>query len=401
MDRYIVRLKRGSKKDLILKYGGHIVDTLSGMDGLYIVDMSPMVAECLNDDMDVVYVELDGEVSIEALDEGTPLEYAQSESYFVRKMRLKDYWARGIYGDGVKVAVIDTGVFQHRDLVIYDGYNGYDVYVSHTDAPYPHGTYVSGVLAAQHNDLGGFIGVAPKVELYALKTDDNSGSGTMWNSAVIRCLEWCVTNNIDIVNCSFSTQSNGVIEAARNAARQGLILICATGNSGNSTIGQPAAIPECVAVGNAGYDGKRYNTSNYGEGINLVAYGHGIMTTSNSFEGYSRQTGTSIASPVISGIFALYKQIFPSLSHDELKQKVYENSSNADGVGYNLSTGYGIPNPPSELYELPIVVDFPKRIKVVTGTNKDLVAPKGPVKCYVDGEFKSVNFHVFKDDRFN
>ena len=139
--------------------------------------------------------------------------------------------AAGIWGDGVKVAVIDTGIdYIHDDpdnipyvvdpefLHNYKG--GYD-FVNNDADPMDdngHGTHVAGILAAEKN---GYLvaGVAPHVDLYALKILDAAGNGD--ESNLILALQWAVDHDIDVVNMSLGTHTNVAGDADRRRERGG------------------------------------------------------------------------------------------------------------------------------------------------------------------------------------
>jgi subtilisin len=144
-------------------------------------------------------------------------------------------------GQGVKVAILDTGIdYGHPDL--NDNYaGGYD-FVNGDTVPfddYGHGTAVAGVVAAEDNGSG-VVGVAPRAQLYVLKVLDYKGEGKL--SDIIAALDWSVQEGMDVVNMSlgFSNYSPSVAAAVAKAYQAGVVLVAAAGNSNPCRDGSPA-----------------------------------------------------------------------------------------------------------------------------------------------------------------
>jgi subtilisin family serine protease len=135
-------------------------------------------------------------------------------------------------GEGVKVAVLDSGInLSHPDLRdnIYGGYNAIDPRKAPEDT-FGHGTHVAGIFAGINNEIG-VIGTAPKANLYAVKVIDvNSG----YISDVIEGLQWCIDNGMQVVNMSIGLPEDidALHEAITAAYEQGIVLVAAAGNYG-------------------------------------------------------------------------------------------------------------------------------------------------------------------------
>lgn len=212
-------------------------------------------------------------------------------------------------GAGVKVAVIDSGIWAaaggavHPDLAgAYRG--GYDFV---NDDPYPwddfgHGTHVAGILAAADNTYG-VVGVAPGVSLYALKVLDADGYG--YYSDFIAALDWCIEQGVRIVNYSAGGREPwGPVEAACERARAaGITIVAAAGNDGGPLL-YPAGYQSVIAVGSIGKTDQRSYFSNIGGELDLVAPGESIRSTFSG-GGYAFMTGTSMATPHVAGAAAL------------------------------------------------------------------------------------------------
>jgi len=215
---------------------------------------------------------------------------------------------RPILGRAVRVAVVDTGVdYYHSDLAIsYRG--GYD-FVNNDNDPMDdhwHGTHVAGTIAAAKNGYGA-VGVAPEVDLFALKVLGANGSGSF--SSVIAALDWAIKNNIHVVNLSLGSSGDPgstVRQAFENANNAGLVIVASAGNSGSGTdtVGFPAKYDSVIAVGSTTSMDARSSFSSTGPAVELVAPGSAIYST-DSGGGYYTASGTSMAAPHVAGVAAL------------------------------------------------------------------------------------------------
>lgn len=168
-------------------------------------------------------------------------------------------------GDGVKVAVIDTGIdYNHPDLDVnyIDGYDLVDLDEDPIETqqeqgiPTLHGTHVSGIIGAD----GEFKGVAPDVDLYAYRALGPGGSGT--SIQVIAAMEQAIDDGVDIINLSLGNSVNGpdfpTSVAVNRAVKLGVAVVIANGNAGpaNWTVGSPATASKALSVGASTYPEK-------------------------------------------------------------------------------------------------------------------------------------------------
>ncbi|MHC4165900.1 MAG: S8 family peptidase [Planctomycetota bacterium] len=254
----------------------------------------------------IAYVEEDA-VYTAAVDSGTFEEL--DNSWGVRHIFADVAHANGNRGMGVKVAVIDTGIdYTHEDLNgNYRG--GYD-FVFNDDDPFDdsfdsHGTYVAGIIAAE-DDGAGIVGVAPEVDLYALKVLDGAGFGTVeW---IIAGIDWAVQNGIDIVNLSIEGPHRQALQdACDEAYNAGVLLVAAGGNSlvdGGAAM-YPAAYDSVIAVTATDSSDVPGLFSPIDEQMELAAPGVGILSTVAGGS-YDSESGTSTAAAHVTGTAALY-----------------------------------------------------------------------------------------------
>lgn len=252
----------------------------------------------------------------------------------------------GVDGDLVKVAIIDSGIALHEDLNIVGGYNFIDNNGDFAD-DYGHGTHVAGTIAALANSKG-VIGVAPDVELYALKVLDSNGSG--YSSDVIAAVEWCVDNGIHVTNNSYgSSRDPGklVRRAFDEAYAAGILHISSAGNSGRpngkaNTVGYPAAYDSVIAVAATDRNDRRASFSSTGGQVELAAPGVDILSTvmSGGYEG--GWNGTSMASPHVAGVAALIKSVDSNLTNVEIREIMTSTAFDLGDTGRDNWFGYGL-----------------------------------------------------------
>lgn len=263
----------------------------------------------------------------------------------------------------IVVAVIDTGIdANHLDLqgkVI-----GWRDWVANRPAPYDdhgHGTHVAGIIAGKGAANPLYKGVAPGAALVGLKVLDSRGSGSLSN--VTAAVDWAVANketyNIKVLSMSLGTQgaSDGtdiVSQAVNRAAEAGIIPVVAAGNSGPSryTIGSPGAAAGAITVGamadpsEMGYQlatfSSRGPTQDNRIKPEIVAPGVTISAPrANSTNGYVNFSGTSMATPFVSGTVALMLDSNPNLTVAGVRQILQQTAQDWGPPGQDIDYGWG------------------------------------------------------------
>lgn len=271
---------------------------------------------------------------------------SQVMDWGVSAVHAPDIWSE-TKGEGVKIAILDTGVdYTHEDLVenIKDGINltGGDArdYMDRQG----HGSHVAGIIAASDNEVG-VVGVAPKAELYIAKTLGDNGEGSI--QAIIEGIAYAIHNKVDIISMSLGTASNPGRElhrAIQYAHSQGITIVAASGNE-STQCGYPAAYPEVIAVGAVGQGLQVANFSNYGKELFVSAPGVDIYSTymNNS---YARLSGTSMATPIVSGVIALYiaycRKHFLPVTPESIMQMIATRSDDLGAEGKDFYYGNGL-----------------------------------------------------------
>jgi subtilisin len=244
-------------------------------------------------------------------------------------------------GDGIKVAIIDTGIdWNHPDLAAnYKG--GYDFANDDADPmdDNGHGTHVAGIVAASDNN-NGVIGVAPKAYLYAVKVLNSSGSGT--EDDIAAGIQWCIDNGIQIISMSLGyryyslpwwPQPLLVKQACDAAYNSGLLVVAAAGNDGSrsvrDTVGYPARYDSVIAVGATDSSDKRPYWSSTGPAVELAAPGVSINSTYWD-DTYATMSGTSMACPMVTGTAALVWRAYPSYTNVQVRERLKNTAKDLD-----------------------------------------------------------------------
>lgn len=267
--------------------------------------------------------------------------YAVSETmdWGVKQVKAPAVWGQAT-GAGIKVAVLDSGIGPHEDLYVTGGVS-FVGGKSYSDGN-GHGTHVSGTIAALHNGLG-LAGIAPGVDLYAVKVLNSGGSGS--TSGVVSGIEWSLNNGMKIINMSLgSTEASQAMEDACNAAYSaGILLVAAAGNSGNvsgtgDSVSYPARYDSVVAVAATDANNKRASFSSTGLAVELAAPGVNINSTYKN--SYASLSGTSMASPHVAGVAALVMAANPTLTNRQVRGIIKNTatmlSAPVEHVGYGL-----------------------------------------------------------------
>jgi subtilisin family serine protease len=227
-------------------------------------------------------------------------------------------------GSGVRVAVVDTGIATHKDLVIHGGENTVpgENPTDFGDNGEGHGTHVAGIIAARGHPPTGIRGLAPAVTLRSYRVFPK-GQGGASNYAIAKAIDRAVSDRCDLINMSLGggPADEAVHSALAHARANGLVILCANGNDSRQPVSFPAADSLAQAVSAMGRKGtfpagvveagdvaspygKEKNNfiaafSNIGPETDLTAPGVGIISTFPG--GYAVMDGTSMACPAATG----------------------------------------------------------------------------------------------------
>lgn len=290
----------------------------------------------------------------------------------------------------VKVAIVDTGLdWYHPDLAqssiwknkgeipandIDDDGNGYvdDVigwnFIDHNHKPWDydgHGTFVTGIIAAGRNNGIGISGINPSAQIMVLKALDSFGNGHA--STIAQAISYAADNKAKIINLSLGGPGLTKIEklAVKHARKSGAIMVVAAGNSAKSVAKfSPAGLHDVITVAATDRKNHRAGFSNWGPQIDIAApgvdvlslrarntdllsyirnvdydVGTGIVGTDRA---YFRASGTSFATPIVSGTLSLLLAENPSLTPEQLTRMILNSAVDIETPGIDNYTGYGV-----------------------------------------------------------
>lgn len=309
---------------------------------------------------------------------GTPTDpYYSPYQWNLKTVGADALWAEELYGEDVKIAVIDSGVTDHGELThcLLPGKNCLvdAADVNDTSDPVGHGTFVSGIIAAQWNDMG-IAGIAPKAKIVPLQTARKSGTGYgAPTSAVLNAIDAAV-NEFDckILNMSLGIKASVIDSDANakalwqekiaNAIDKGAILIAAAGNEGASTKMYPAAHEDVIGVGAVYKNADGIIThapySQVNDSVFVVAPGGCVLknssgqitytdymvSISNSSTSVVGNSGTSFSAPTVAAMAALMVEKHPQMNHKMFERVLMLTSSDMGDTGYDTSYGHGLLN---------------------------------------------------------
>ncbi|MCH2207016.1 MAG: S8 family serine peptidase [Lentisphaerales bacterium] len=242
------------------------------------------------------------------------------------------------WGAGVTVAVIDSGVVEHRSL------NGsiqhFDLIGGASEIESFHGTAVASLIAGESNHIKG---VSPAVNLLDFRALTGEGAGDAFT--VSQAIVMAVDNGARIINLSLGTASDNpaLREAVLYAQNAGALLVAAVGNDGVGKVSYPAAYPGVIGVGAIDAQENYQSFSNRGPEVDVVAPGVEVKAAGLN-EAIVYFTGTSAAAPLVSGTLAYQLSQNPDLGNDELVDILKMNSNDSGPPGGDNFYGEGILN---------------------------------------------------------
>lgn len=256
---------------------------------------------------------------------------------------------RGNLGQRVRVAVVDTGIdLTHPNLRVAGGTNILDPNASYSDDN-GHGTHIAGIIGAQ--GLRGVTGVAPDASLYSVKVMGADGTGQI--SDVIAGLEWALTNKMQVVNLSLGSHaaSRALEQALIRARTDGLVVVAASGNTGNTTgkgntLEVPGRYPSVLTVGAVGPTLTRAVFSSTGKELDLVAPGVNILSTFPG--GYRVGSGTSQSAAFASGVVALVLAANPGANPDDVEGILFRSAQPLTPSSSDWRYGHGLIRVPAD-----------------------------------------------------
>ena len=300
-----------------------------------------------------VGVELDAVATATGIPTGS--DAYRSQQWDFSKIRVADAWQKST-GEGVVVAVIDTGVdAAHPDLAgnVLSGYDAIANTAGVSSDGNGHGTHVAGTIAAVTGNGLGVSGIAPDARILPVKVLGANGSGYMSDTA--EGIVWAADHGANVINMSLGSTSKvtAVSNAVAYARSKGVVVVAAAGNEREkgSPTSYPAADEGVIGVAATDSADKVAYYSNAGGYVDVAAPGSGILSTYPAALGmsYASMSGTSMASPHVAAVAALLKAAKPALSPDQVQAALQGTAVDLGPTGRDNDFGHGRIDPVAAL----------------------------------------------------
>lgn len=335
----IVVFKNHIDAPLIEENGGSIDQEFKGISSIVTTIPQKAVA-VLQKNPEIQAVQVDHNVYVEG----------QVVGWGLKQTQVAPLLSTNLTGKGVKVAVLDTGIdTNHPDLHVTGGTSVLGYTSSYNDDN-GHGTHVAGIIGALNNNSG-VVGVAPGVQLYAVKVLDQTGAGKQ--SDVISGIEWAIENHMNVINLSLSGGEGSLAlqKEMKRAYDKGILIVGAAGNLGDysnnsDSVGYPARYNSVIAVTAVNDIDQHPNFASAGPTVELSAPGVNVESTYNDGK-YATETGTSMAAPFVTGVIALYKQMNPNATPDQIRSILRVRAEDLGVKGRDPLFGYGLVQAPN------------------------------------------------------
>lgn len=298
-------------------------------------------------------------------------------------IRAPQAWASTAGNCSTPVAVVDTGL--RSGLADLEGrvlqHLGYDFADNDPDPEdgHGHGTHVAGTIAAALNNSTSVAGVAPGICLFGVKVLTDDGDGT--SEAVAAGIVHAADAGARVINLSLGCDCDTeqvIEEALRYAALKDVVIVAAAGNDGVDHLHYPASSPWTVAVSAVNPDLTLASFSSYGAGLDLA--GPGVDVVSLFRDGESCMgSGTSMATPHVSGVAALIRSVNPGLDRERVRTLLRQEARDLGAPGYDTRFGAGL-------------VDALDSVNAARGSGGTVCTPTATSLCLNNDRFRIETF---------
>lgn len=310
-------------RGLAAKYRGKVDKVYEAALKGFSVSMNERQARALSEDYAVAYVEEDAEFSVSNVQANVTWGIDRTDQ---RDLPLDGMFDFVETGQGVHAYIIDTGIrtshveFGGRAVMSYNAIKDRN---GDGDC-HGHGTHVAGSLG------GSTFGVAKNVMLHGVRVMNCQGSGT--TSDIVAGIDWVTRHHVKpaVANMSLGGSGSVTMDAAvRKSLAAGVSYVIAAGNGNqNACFVSPARVNEAIVVGATDNRDQRAYFSNFGECVDIFAPGVGITSAGNTDDYAVRgMSGTSMASPHVAGVVALYLESHPTALPDEVNRAVSQSAT--------------------------------------------------------------------------
>jgi subtilisin family serine protease len=343
--------------------GGRLLRTYSSVFTGFAASLPEQALTNLSHNPNIAYIEADQTVSIAESQSNATWGLDRIDQ---RALPLDSIYNYETTGAGVTAYIIDTGIRTSHNEFGGRALPGFDAFGGNSEDCNGHGTHVAGTVG------GAVYGVAKEVTLVAVRVLDCNGSGT-W-SGVVAGMDWVAAqaSGPAVANMSLGGgSSTAVNDAVTRMVNAGVPVVVAAGNGNqagkeqNACNYSPAGAANAYTVGATTQSDSKTSWSNYGDCVNIFAPGAGITAawhTSNSAT--NTISGTSMASPHVAGVAALYlaanlgagpQAVYDALSANSTKNIVTNSKTANNHLLYSLFGDAGDPEPPPPPGDGPVI----------------------------------------------
>jgi thermitase len=285
-----------------------------------------------------------------------------TEQYALDKVQARAAWDITEGNEGTVIAIVDTGIdLNHPDLkdkilpgfsALKDKENDHGQQVGGDDNG--HGTHCAGIAAGIGNNGLGISGIAIKNKLLPVRVLGGAGSGSLFSIA--KGIEWAADHGAKVISMSLGGPSSAmdmvVDRSVQKALKLDVAVVAAMGNSGKEEKSVPACLKGVIAVGATDSNDKKAPFSTWGSNISVSAPGVQILSTMPTYEvfltkeygisnNYAKLSGTSMATPAVSGVVGLIRSQFPNLKVAQVKEKLMNSTDDLGDTGFDKLYGTG------------------------------------------------------------
>lgn len=271
-----------------------------------------------------------------------------SMNFGLEQVHAMDAWKLTTGSQDIIIAVVDSGIKLDHPEFAGRLVPGYD-FVNNDDQPdddMGHGTHVAGIIAAALNNGQGVAGVCPSCRLMPVKVlnQNNLGSWSQLSQGIL----FAVDHGARVINLSLgaSVPSDTLALAIQYAEDHGVVVVAAAGNGSTDAPFYPAALQGVIGVGATTSTEELWSRSNYGNDIDLVAPGSLIFSSfndlNNIYHGYTFMSGTSMATPFVSGVVGLLLSANPDLTAQQVTDTMVATAKDLGVKGWDSKFGNGL-----------------------------------------------------------
>ena len=343
-NEFLIEYKSDEAKNEIIELSSLVINDFNELDVLA-VKISEENLNSLVDNPNIGHIEENIDIFISQvlnnnIDNTNQSNHSNANQNILKQLNVEKAWTNNIYGNQVRIGILGTGISKHEGLTIKDGISVTDQSDNWLDEN-GHGTHIAGIIAANHES--GIYGIAPLADIYAIKSMNKDGKGTLTD--ILKGIEWAIEKDLDILNLSFGTDINSDIlkNMVNKAYNSGIIIVSASdkGTSSNGSITYPAKYKNVIAVNSIDQDLNLSSFSSKGPEIEYSSFGENIVSLhlNNKSEILS---GSSQSAAYVTGVIALYKEIWPGMKVDEFRKKVQTFTIDLDESNSDSLDGYGL-----------------------------------------------------------